>query len=396
MPGTCAAACARTPIVTPMNGDGCCPPGGTPPTDNDCVLGCGNGTVDPGETCDTAILVGPGACPTACDDGMACTSDALSGGGTCTARCSFSPITLPVNGDGCCPAGGNHNNDSDCPARCGNGVVEAPEQCDDGNQIDNDGCNNACMTQIVPTAFRLSDLDLRDPHVFVDFLGCRDVTDAALAGFSVNGQLQTAITTDGTDADSFLDLSLVTLFRPLIQFHNNITTLEAHFANCTSPLASTSCAPGATPPTAVVSTSFTAGPCLAPVAGSVHTMPAPYTPAITSPAVPCYVSGGFTITINLAGIPVTLRNAQLAATWVGNPATGAVNGLLMGFLSEADANATVIPATLPLIGGRRLSSLLPGGTGNCAPFSDKDTSNGVAGWWFYFNYPERRVPWTGP
>jgi cysteine-rich repeat protein len=327
---------------------------------------------------------------------MACTRNVLTSGGTCTATCSFPAITLPINGDGCCPAGANHDNDVDCPARCGNGAVEPPEQCDDGNQNDSDGCNNLCMTHVVPTAFRMSDLDLRDPHVFVNALGCRDITDVAFLGFAVNGQLQTAITTDGNDADTFLDLSLVTLFRPLNQFPNNTTTLEAHFASCTSPLATTSCAPGANSPGVVVSTSFTTGACLAPVAGSVHTMPAAYAPAITSPAVPCYVSAPFTLTLGLAGIPVTLRDTQLSATWVGNPAASAVNGLLRGFLSEADANATVIPATFPLVGGQRLSSLLPGGTGNCAPFSDKDTSNGVTGWWFYFNYPARTAPWTGP
>lgn len=27
---------------------------------------------------------------------------------------------------------------------CGNGIVTAPEQCDDGNEINNDGCNNTC------------------------------------------------------------------------------------------------------------------------------------------------------------------------------------------------------------------------------------------------------------
>jgi cysteine-rich repeat protein len=396
MPGTCAAACAHAPITTPMNNDGCCPPGATPALDNDCgPVTCGNGIVDPGETCDIAILVGPGRCPATCDDGMACTSNVLLRGGTCTAACSFPPITTPVSGDGCCPAGANHNNDSDCPPVCGNGVVEAPEQCDDGNQDDTDACTNACMTRIVPTAFRLTDLDLRDPHVFVNFLGCRDVTDTPLVGFSVNGELQTAITTDGADADNLLDLSLVTLFRPLIQFPSNSTTLELHFASCTAPQASTSCAPGAGPPTAVASTTFTAGMCLAPVAGSVH-IGTPYSPAITSTTVPCYVSGTFTITLSLAGIPVTLRDARIAATWVGNPATSTVNGLFMGFLSEADANATIIPATLPLIGGQRLSSLLPGGTGSCAPFSDKDTHNGVMGWWFYFNFPSRAVPWTGP
>ncbi len=32
----------------------------------------------------------------------------------------------------------------DDPARCGNGVVEAEEQCDDGDELDDNGCTNAC------------------------------------------------------------------------------------------------------------------------------------------------------------------------------------------------------------------------------------------------------------
>jgi cysteine-rich repeat protein len=31
------------------------------------------------------------------------------------------------------------------PPRCGNGWIEAGEPCDDGNTINNDGCNNACQ-----------------------------------------------------------------------------------------------------------------------------------------------------------------------------------------------------------------------------------------------------------
>ena len=49
------------------------------------------------------------------------------------------------------------------------------------------------------------------------------------------------------------------------------------------------------------------------------------------------------MTITLSGIPITLQNAQVAARYVGNPATSMANGLLRGFISEAQANATIIP-----------------------------------------------------
>jgi cysteine-rich repeat protein len=38
------------------------------------------------------------------------------------------------------------------PARpaCGNGIIEAGEQCDDGNTGDGDGCSSSCLTEAAP------------------------------------------------------------------------------------------------------------------------------------------------------------------------------------------------------------------------------------------------------
>ena len=392
--GTCNAACMYTPITMAKNGDGCCPTGANHSTDTDCPAGCGDGVVETGETCDTAITTGTGKCPTSCNDGNACTTDTLVSGGTCQAACTFTAITQPKNGDGCCPAGANANNDNDCKPVCGNGVVEGTEQCDDGNTNNNDACSNTCTINIVATAFRMSDLDLRDPHVFVNFIGCRDVTDNQLAGFAVNNSLQTSITTDGNDADSFLDLSIMMVFRPLVQSPNNATTPVDLYvsANCTSPMASTSCVPGSATKASTTATIMTGAQCLQAIAGTTH----PYTPAITNPSAPCFVTGAVTMTINLGGIPITLHDTKLAGTFVGNPATSFTNGLLMGFISEADADNTIIPNTFPLVGGMPLSALLAGGKNACPTYSDKDTDNGTVGWWFYLNFPATAVPWSEP
>ena len=93
---------------------------------------CGNGKVEAGEWCDTAIPQGQaGACPLSCDDGNACTADVIMGK-DCLAYCTNTPITTPQSGDGCCPAGASAMNDTDCPADCGNGVLEPGEKCDPG------------------------------------------------------------------------------------------------------------------------------------------------------------------------------------------------------------------------------------------------------------------------
>jgi cysteine-rich repeat protein len=88
---------------------------------------CGNGKVDPNETCDKAIAAGKaGACAQSaadCDDQNACTTDSVTGSAAaCTAECVHTPV----------------------PSCCGNGVKEGSEACDDGNTFDSDGCSNQC------------------------------------------------------------------------------------------------------------------------------------------------------------------------------------------------------------------------------------------------------------
>ncbi|MEO6065675.1 MAG: hypothetical protein ABIP49_07870, partial [Lysobacterales bacterium] len=72
------------------------------------------------------------------------------------------------------------------------------------------------MASAQSSLFRFSDMDLRDPHVYVDFLGCRDITDTPIAGFSINAEIQDSIQNDG-DGDGLLDRSTVVEFLPLDQ-----------------------------------------------------------------------------------------------------------------------------------------------------------------------------------
>lgn len=250
----------------------------------------------------------------------------------------------------------------------------------------------AAGESLAQAAFRFNDLDLRDPHVFVNFIGCRDITDTPLVGFSINGELQTSIQTDGDDPpDGLLDLSYLVQFLPLDQTQAS-NLIDTGTADCTAPLAGTTCDRFVPLNLAGDATLQPAVQCLAPLAGTTR----PYAPAVTPADAPCFVSPPGTLTIDLGGIPLTLRDARLAATFVGNPAGNLVNGLLSGFISETDANNIMIPAVLPLVGGQPLSALLPGGAGNCAAHNDKDINGGVMGWWFYFNFSAPRVTLVDP
>ncbi len=389
---TCQAQCVFTPITTNTPSDGCCRPGTTPQEDNDCV-GCGDGVVGAGETCDIAIATGPGSCPTTCTDADACTANLLNNAGTCTAACAFPPITAPANGDGCCPTGANANNDNDCQPVCPNGVVEAGEQCDDGNLVDTDACTNNCTR--APTAFRFDTLALRDPHAFAQvFIFCADITNSA-SGSAINEQFATNLTTD-TDMDGFLQLSPVVVFRPLNQAAAVTSPVELQFADCTAPNGSTTmCAHDpATTPVPLMATNQSTGTCLGPIAGTVR----PYTPAVTTTTAPaggtCFVSTNSSVTFTLAGVDITLTDAQIAGAYQGNPATRITNGLLRGFLSEAVAYTIILPADLAVVGGMSLGSLLRGGQGNCQSGSDLDMNGTTPGWWFYLNYTATARPWT--
>jgi cysteine-rich repeat protein len=135
----CNVVCTHTAITQPQNGDGCCPPGANANNDSDCSPVCGNGVREGTELCD-------GNCPTSCNDGIACTADTVTGT-ACNRRCTFTDITTPQNGDGCCPPGAHANNDDDCAPVCGNGEVEPGELCDDGNTVSNDGCSSTCQVE---------------------------------------------------------------------------------------------------------------------------------------------------------------------------------------------------------------------------------------------------------
>ncbi len=249
-----------------------------------------------------------------------------------------------------------------------------------------------------PKAFRFADLDLRDPHLFAEvevvIVLCLDFTDEPLpvVNFSFNGSLETQITTD-SDADDFLDLSTLLLFRPLDP-EALAGRVDLVAGECLAPIGvpTTCAADPVVVPTMLTYDGLTTGSCLETVAGTTSG----YTPGVGTPSSPCFVTLAETVAFQLGDLVINLEDVQISAALSGEPvATSLESGLIRGFLSEADADALLLPAELPLVGGQPLSVLLPGGNGNCAEGDDRDLHKGVMGWWFYFNFRADRSRFLG-
>ena len=247
-----------------------------------------------------------------------------------------------------------------------------------------------------PDAFRILDLDLRDPHVFVDIpvFGCVDFTDDALPaglGPSFNDSLQAAIESDG-DGDGLLDFSFILGFRPFLETAAG-ERLDAGCGLCTDPPATTVCDwdRAVAIPRTTTYDGLTAGLCLDALPGTTSG----YDPPVAATVAPCVGSNvGLApiIVLVVAGIPIVFEDGQIAGTLVGDPVFRLEGGLVRGFLSEAVADSIVLPGPA---GDITLSSLLPGGQGSCAAGDDRDLLDGVSGWWFYLEHVAEEIDFVG-
>ncbi len=252
------------------------------------------------------------------------------------------------------------------------------------------------------TVMRFTDLDLRDPHVFLPITispfptVCVDFTDNAIPTTTVsfNGNIQTSYNSDTNPVDGFLDASSLLWFRPLRQ-DGRVARLDNGAADCLAPSPTSGCAAStAAQPVAYSYASFANGVCMAPLPGTIGS-PA-YSPAISTPAAQCFVTAPRTMVFDNAGTQITLIDAQMAASFNATPATALSNGLLRGFLRESDANQITISDPALPNGSVTLASLLAGGTGSCSSRNDRDTHRGESGWWFYFNFQAAAVTYSGP
>jgi len=112
------------------------------------------GPCEDGNACTLGDECDDGACApgvvNSCNDGVSCTLDTCEAETGCIhfpdhGKCDDSK---PCTTDSCdLQAGCVHVPQAPC---CGNGIVEPPEECDDGNALSFDGCSAACVIEPIP------------------------------------------------------------------------------------------------------------------------------------------------------------------------------------------------------------------------------------------------------
>ncbi|MCA9605719.1 MAG: putative metal-binding motif-containing protein [Myxococcales bacterium] len=164
---------------------------------------CGDGFMSMGEECDDANDVAfdgcePGTCTFTChedpecDDGRVCNGAELCNASThvCT------PGTAPAPGTTCDLGGGSGVcRGTDCvDPGCGNGVTDGTEDCDDGNDVDGDGCDTDCTFSCT------EDLDCIDGDVCTGDETCDTTAHTCTAGTPLDCDDGNACTADECDS----------------------------------------------------------------------------------------------------------------------------------------------------------------------------------------------------
>lgn len=365
---------------------------------------CGDGTPDTDEECDDGNDVSGDGCENDCTwtcelDTDCLDSEECNGDETCdtTTHTCLEGAGL-VDGT-LCEADGLATTRDVCVSEvcqfseCGDGFADlgGGEQCDDGNDVTGDGCENDCTySDVEVTGYRVVTLEVVDPHLYTQVLFCTDITGTANTEFQ-----------NGIDA---YDLNLVNLFRPLDmalatnpdEFFSSATCTAGTPDSCTR---DASTAPVFTTANNEMSGSTT---CLAADTSVLN----PTYSSPNQPMGPCFYTDAETFNIDLGGILITLQDAQIAATYeAGTPPGTLVTGIIIGFLSTADAQAAVLPADLPLIGGDTLYEHLadaraPGSACETAlgtwSVDDSDLDGTEEGFWFHLDFTAELIDWTDP
>ena len=112
------------------------------------MLTCDDSKICTNDNCDPDVGCVHSANTQLCDDGDACTTGDQCAGGECGGGPA---VVCPDDGNPCTTAGCEPATGCEVeivPDCCGNGIEEAGEECDDGNQVDGDGCSADCLSGV--------------------------------------------------------------------------------------------------------------------------------------------------------------------------------------------------------------------------------------------------------
>lgn len=244
----------------------------------------------------------------------------------------------------------------------------------------------AAQPEAPPKAFRITELQLRDPHIFA---GTQDLTEQEVLGQSVNRTLIPAKLTKDADGDGALDVSVIVLMRPFAPDAAADRTPELSLVDASCPVNSSSSAPckplnGSTGLQASwLVEQRQSGSCLAPEPGTTSN----YQPAVTIPSAPCFQSAdGKDLTMDVGGIKIKVTAAQVSATYQADP-PALVKGLLAGYVTETAAMEAKLPSDAgPTVAGDSLSTYIR------QRDYDRDSSpTGEDGFWMYMNFVAKPI-----
>lgn len=167
---------------------------------------CGNGVLDPGETCDP-----PGSCPTSCDDGDECTADSRTGRARdCNVVCTNEPIVDCTGGDGCCPEGCDASSDTDCPPDTFPRLVVVDESgvmiWDNADLVTEDGAPDATLGGLAGRGLGLA---VHDDRLFV---ASDDETSAVFIYDGASGLGDGSTNDETIPVSAFGDTALATIY----------------------------------------------------------------------------------------------------------------------------------------------------------------------------------------
>jgi hypothetical protein len=237
------------------------------------------------------------------------------------------------------------------------------------------------------TSFRITELHLRDPHVFA---GTQDLTEQEVLGQSVNRTLIPAKLTRDEDGDGALDVSVIALLAPFDPTAAPGAMPTLTFVNADCPVSGGgACKPqqgGSGLETTWTLEQRPSGKCLEPLPNTTSN----FQPAITTPDGPCFLTtGGNDLMMDLGGIKIQVTEARVSATYQMQP-QGLVKGLLSGFVTRRAAMQATLPSpTGSSVGGETLSTYI-----RSRDYDQSSSPNGDDGFWMYLNFVAKPIEYA--